>query len=442
MPSPDLINAVKYASEELVLDAGARRIGNTEKVWPFIVGSSKIIDFNARNFIKRLNGKQPSSTEVNELADYLALSTCCHALDGWRYLSQSALSLLRGGRNIALHLAYYAELRAALSILACSGIGIVNLTHFGLTNSGTVNWFSGNTHEVAWDALTQWAQSHSFALSVVKSFRALDIDGEEWAEACRAKQNLDAIVRNWLDNWSIDLKYLKFDKGMRNEASYNPDLRINAFSPLSIAELRFVRDANLACSPIGQIQLGSLDLRVIYSLCESARKLNGFGERDFWLEVHSWLLNEKRLTDSEANGIIEEIKKAPKTPGGKLISTADKTKKTLEGVFSRAFLLLRLASALKRKQWQQMRIRASGGVLNWHQIILANYGENTHLWDSSTRPTDYTTLDDDQSSAQDDMNNWLRTITAFNPYFMWKQQQETLLKLCQFERVGIIAATL
>src|SRR5205085_2086646 len=108
--------------------------------WPFIPNASGIADYKAKSYIHRLrNNTSPPIQDVNTLADYLALSTWSHAFDGWRYLSKSALSLLRGARSVALHMAYYAELRAALSILAGAGIGIVDYNHFGLTSAGSTN---------------------------------------------------------------------------------------------------------------------------------------------------------------------------------------------------------------------------------------------------------------------------------------------------------------
>jgi len=83
------------------------------------------------------------------LSDYLALSCPLHALDGWRYLSAALVSLLNGARTEALHLAYYAELRAALSILAGSGIAVLNNKHYAIDNTGLVYWFSGKTHSTA-----------------------------------------------------------------------------------------------------------------------------------------------------------------------------------------------------------------------------------------------------------------------------------------------------
>ena len=446
MPTPTsnskLVTAVKNASPESVIDAGAKRIGAITKAWPFIDSSSGLIDLKARDFVKNLYGNALPKSKAEELANYLVLSTCVHALDGWRYLSESALALARGSRNIALHLAYYAELRAALSILAYSGIGIVDKKHFVITDKGVIEWFDGPTHQVVWEALSTWADHGLNAMDLGDCFYALGMNASEWAEACRGKLNLKQVVENWLKNWSIDLKELGPDRDERNLVSYNPDLRATALDSLSDFEFQFLEEACSAYSPLEQNQLGSLDLAIIHSLCISCRGLLGISLSDLWDGVLQWIKNNKNWDTTQATAILKEVKAAAKTPGGQLLAKANKKNKGPDAIFCRAFLLLRLASALNKKQWKLMSLRAVKGKSDWNKTILANYGVHSHLWDRSAPIIDYSLLDDDVTSAIQSLDEWMKSKASFSCHSVWQEKSQALIELCHLERVGIMAATL
>jgi hypothetical protein len=68
----------------------------------------------------------------------LAASAPNHCMDGWSYVSRSLSSLLAGDPHAARHLAYYAQLRAALSLLANLGVGVVDGINFAVDASGAV----------------------------------------------------------------------------------------------------------------------------------------------------------------------------------------------------------------------------------------------------------------------------------------------------------------
>lgn len=448
MPPPaNLVNAVHNAADTLVIRAGAR-LGTANRTWPFLSPSSSIIERKALGF---LNNLYPNTTllptQVDEVADYLALSTCCHVLDGWRYLSRAAISLLNGGRNEALHMAYYAELRAALSILAGSGIGILKDRHFSLESTGVVNWFKGSTHERAWEALQEWASIRSNALRVVDCFSAFDIEGREWAEACGAATTThDVIAENWLQNWSVDIRLLTQDRTSRNEASYRPDLHWKALTPLSSKELKFIRDVNAACMSAGYGRFESLDTALIYNLCESACKLlyitvSEANMKLIWMDVLRWLVHPSKGFDkNEALHVISNMRKVPDSAGQQVLEHSAPSNSECTGVFSRALLLLRLASALHRKQWEQIQIYTPRGIADWQKVLLTNYGEHAQLWDSLAPPINFDQLDDELNDAQDSIQGWCRGNPGLNPYLLWKAESSSLLQLCRLERIAILAA--
>ena len=70
--------------------------------------------------------------EADQLAEYVAASSILHCADGWSYLGRAMAAQLRGDIGAARHLAYYGELRGAISLLAAQGIGIFSGIHAAL----------------------------------------------------------------------------------------------------------------------------------------------------------------------------------------------------------------------------------------------------------------------------------------------------------------------
>ncbi|HUI05739.1 MAG TPA: hypothetical protein VL486_01910 [Verrucomicrobiae bacterium] len=440
-------SAVAQASEQPVINAAAR-LGNPHATWPFLPPSSNVTDRKALAFAEsKYNQVALTATEKNEFAEYLALSTSCHALDGWRYLSQAGLAMLRGARNEALHLAYYAELRGALSLLAGSGIGILNRKHFAINGAGDVVWIKMlNTHVAAWEALAGWARSTTNAKRVVEALVVFGFTGLEWAEACSAVGSPDAIAQHWLQNWSIDLNILMNDKDARNEASYRPDLRVPAMNSLSRKELAIVRDVNAACNPIAYGAFEEVDIALLHDLCLKACEVRFLPPAQDRLhrmlsEVFRWLTVIQGINSGDTLRMIRAVKRAPLSSGGSLIAAADGINSEPIAVFSRAFLLLRLASALKRRFWMNVNGLVHGGVARWQGKLLHHYGEHSNLWERANAPTDFMQLDADRVTAEDDLDKWMKDNQEkpFSPYRLWKEQGPALTELCRFERIGILA---
>ena len=165
--NPITEKAVASASSLPIVRAAAQ-LGTIESAWPFVPQGSPILDGQVVSFVRSLYGQVPTALQKDDLAQYLALSTASHVLDGWRYISQAAISLLNGSRTQAIHLAYYAELRAALAILAFSGIGILKRHHFALTGNMDVVWFEGGTHEATWKAIGSWCRQPGNVIEVLR----------------------------------------------------------------------------------------------------------------------------------------------------------------------------------------------------------------------------------------------------------------------------------
>src|SRR5688572_29446428 len=104
------IEAVSRADVELTL-AGLRQFIR-KRIW--VGATNRYLANTTKTIEAELRAGQAQAPQ--QLAQYVAASTLLHCADGWSYLGKSIISLLRGDPHRALHLAYYAELRAAISL--------------------------------------------------------------------------------------------------------------------------------------------------------------------------------------------------------------------------------------------------------------------------------------------------------------------------------------
>ena len=447
MPAPtvSVADAILVADSDLVIEAAARL--GTVPGWPFVAAGSSLLDGRALPFVESIFNQTPyagpSAGERDELAQYLALSSAAHVLDGWRYISQSSVAFLSGSRTQALHLAYYAELRAGLAILAQSGVGILKGIHFALSSAGDVVWFRGPTHRKVWEAIDSWANQAAHGLEVVRCFSFSGLSGEDWASASGAA--IQAVAEYWIKNWSIDLHSLVADTELRNEASYRPNLRGNALASMSESDVRFVRDMSFALSPLDQGQFDIVDRAVINDLCRKSYSLlndppNKATLLSYWDNIMQWIHTNRGKTEEEAKEIVGSVRNSFREAGGKLLLDAKSRNDGFKGVYSRSFLLLRLASALLRSQWRETRRRRS--PQEWQDRLILDYVVHALVCDSSNPSKDYTILFADQEDAIGKVDEWLTTHVPFNAFELWKQQAPSVLDLCKFERSGAVAVAL
>jgi len=230
----------------------------------------------ARNAIKSIS----SDTKVGRirnprhLAQYIAASSVLHCSDGWSYLGKALLSLLRGDPHRARHLAYYAELRAAMSLLASEGIGIFSRRHFIIDapHSAVMLQTKYPTHQFAWDCLNFWAEQstsgHIFAKIVRPSGRNL----EEWFVPVGGAGAIEAQAREWFRQWGIDLKIFAQDKNARNESSYRPDGMPEAWRVRAPEALNFAQEVWEALEPSSMSQFDLIDRHILRLALESRFK--------------------------------------------------------------------------------------------------------------------------------------------------------------------------
>ena len=158
------------------------------------------------------------------LAEYMSISAPTHALDGWSLLGRSVNCLLKGDPYSAMHLAYYAELRATIAILASEGIGIFDRFHCIVDGTGNclriVVKENGTNkklfnHQCAWAVFEWWAddnRSVDLLRRVIKPDRR---DLGTWLDAnTKSQYALQPIGTKWLKSWGLDIKQFSGRPGL------------------------------------------------------------------------------------------------------------------------------------------------------------------------------------------------------------------------------------
>ncbi len=170
-----------------------------------------------------------------KLGEYIAGSAPLHLVDGWNYLSRAFDAASRGDRSSAYHLGYYAELRAAMSLLAAEGIGIFNQRHISLDDHFQPTEYRNTTHRATWDALDAWSRETGRAARLLDSITIESKSLLDWLQTVGVVQPSQQLVaQEWLRAWSIDLRILSDDQERRNNMSYRPTrIRVPATQPVN-----------------------------------------------------------------------------------------------------------------------------------------------------------------------------------------------------------------
>ncbi len=157
------------------------------------------------------------------MADYTAAGALLHCVDGWTYLGRTLSAITAGLLESAVHMAYYAELHSAMSILGSNGILISNRNHFVFDASGHVHSVSkAGTHKATWDLLIEWASTATASDTIGNMLRVQGIPMTQWLSAKQTGNSLSGALKDLFSRWGLDLDIYQVDRDRRNHASYEP----------------------------------------------------------------------------------------------------------------------------------------------------------------------------------------------------------------------------
>ena len=330
------------------------------------------------NIVKRLGKKR----EVNgpKLGEYIACSAPLHLADGWNYLSRAFDAACRGDRSSAYHLAYYGELRAAISLLATEGIGIFNRRHIALNENLEPTEFKRNrrkgTHDATWLLLSAWSRERGKSERILRAITIESKSISDWLAAVGVVEpSRQFVARKWLSSWSVDLKVLSADTRRRNEMSYRPSrIRSQSAQPVN-PRLEFVDPIFDSWDEL-QPDISSASAALDLSLLRQALKLaveEGAGNYDSFQDALDSLRQE--MSDRTYQALSVESKSA-----SAIFREAETSSSQVKGatpILARALLMLRLASASNASLLAAADLSRSDLEFWWSAL-----GTDLGFWDS------------------------------------------------------------
>lgn len=307
----------------------------------------------------------------NQLLEYLSVSVLVHAYDGWSYLAQAMQSMIRGDLGAVRHLSYYAELRAAISILASQGIGIYGNRNVVLDSSGVFHKFSKkSTHTIAWLSLEEWSKSSASGALFGNEIVAFSRPLHEWLNEFERTTSPNYTGASFINTWGLDLAKYSGDRSSRNEVSYQVNLGCSdpVISPREFYD--FVKDVWESSDP-SMLAFSSLDKYLLKSILKASYrdKRPVFGEMSYHEAVEE--LCENLDAGSYAKTFLQQSDRSELDLS--ILRYAKSDKATFDDyqyldMFSRAFLLLRISSACITKMLKESGVSVSDFEFWWTSI--------------------------------------------------------------------------
>lgn len=415
----------------------------------------------AKDAIKAIEGRNANPLRYLDVNNYIAASTISHALDGWGYLSNAVNAYLNGNNGVAIHLAYYAELRAVMSILASEGIGVFSSTHLSINSSSKYDVFtkkvkkirdirypightqawkikdksSLGTHLFAWDALDKWCKSAS--KPSVHLLNIFKVKGYNFSELMSGFHPMatplqtSGIAKHWLNQWAFDVKRYKSDRELRNFVSYRPQ-SIDGFSNrMNIKEsIQSIYKLFQVLSPSSNNPFDYLDKLLLKALFQEFYSRPGISARGSFQELAQEAF-EKLGASFDAT--TQRILLDPTTinESHSIFQEASKLETSPLSVISRAALLLRVSTGTTSLLLEEANIQK-----NELNFVWDNYGFHNGFWDTENPISDFYSLwndvDEEYTNIQESINSISNTAFAVNSEF-----NGSLGKLSQFNRAAL-----
>lgn len=179
-----------------------------------------------------LAGQSPSPQAA------LAAEQIVHLIDGWRYASSAVAAYLNHAEGAATHFAYYAELRAAMSLFAWSGMHINQSGHYYLDRGGArVDVSPMRTHTAVWGVWQQWIlrpDARSLFYDKLRLLPAVSI-----GTVLSALQY--SLPNQIFQGWGFDLLDISKDHHARNHSSYEPYWATTPLTRMTAQDVDLVR---------------------------------------------------------------------------------------------------------------------------------------------------------------------------------------------------------
>lgn len=333
----------------------------------------------------------------DDVKAYLATSVISHCFDGWLYLAHAVDSLLKGDKGIAIHLAYYAELRGTLSFLARQGVSVNNGKNLGVNSTGILkSTGSKGTHIATWKYLESWINSTTVDHKpLLNYFTVRNKSLNDWVNHIPypiTPTIVSQYTLEWMKEWSFDIMNYEEDRNFRNIVTYQPQRLIDN-SQIDF-KVKFAGISNIwkFIEPNGSDKFALLD-KYLFSilfdkihrspiLASSGLSLENLTENTFVSAGLTKDLSIKEIMDLGINNslLTAAKNKAIQQPSGELLPL---------NIISRALLMLRISSGCAYEL-----MNSAGITKNNIDFYLNNLGNNIGHWKGAT-PNNFEVLWDD-----------------------------------------------
>jgi len=386
-----------------------------------------------------------------DLAAYIAVSAPLHCCDGWAFLGRAIGCHLHGDSDSARHLAYYAELRATMALLATQGIGIFNSRHYVIDGTGTAQPLNWNpTHEAAWHILEWWANSPPAATLISHVLQPGGSPLSQWIAALPTGGSWRPIATDWLLKLGLDLQQLSRDRAARNEASYRPTrlnerrLQTSVEAAVSIAEMWRLLE------PASSMSFGEIDRFLLRLTFETA----------FWATTRRSRLQAPRMFDHAITAMVaanvsgpeaslwEEFLRRDREPLDPrildLVRLTSRNSAAVEAsravaepdqhlsVMARSLLLLRFASGAARQMLVDAGISFDALSFWWNA-----YGTDRGLWATPPAAAEITDGWANTEAGLVDLDDWIARTSGGTYYELLSDVPSVLATLTNMEMVGL-----
>jgi hypothetical protein len=358
-------------------------------------------------------------------------------------------ALLIGDHDAARHLGYYAELRAAMSLLAVEGIGVFDKKHVVVGErgrclrmprrpNGSPQPLWPATHVFVWEGLEEWVSAPTSAGRVLSLISAGGSNLEEWMNHVGTIPGfMGQLAKDWLLGWGVDISQLADDRDARNLSSYRPTSFTTGRPETAAVVSQFVSALWRLCEPTQQNPFSRLDrILVRASLHRAFKAANGYApsraNKRFSRFINQQVLAGLQpavtpgvdwslfLTDLSAEPVDVLL----------LASRRDRPTSASHAlqVASRAFLLLRISTGLVERLISTLAPGAIADLEFWCTEI----GEDRALWVPNARPASVDLWIDTQD-ALDEVEQGAAQIDSYHA--LWRILARAAQVLTSWERV-------
>lgn len=343
-----------------------------------------------------------AADDSSDLARTLAAEQIAHLVEGWRYCASAFHACLVHANANAQHFAYYAELRAALSLFSGSGIRVKQGDGFCLDEHGSrCDIPKEKTHDLVWALWPEWVKRDD-ATRLLR--RVTLLPGVSIADI---EESLSVLgVDRSLDGWGYDLVQVGKNDGLaRNIASYEGFWANRPLARMSTDDFELLRELWELLLPDND--RWRFDIELIRFLVRRAlltlKSVRSGEEAEDGAEDG---FADLAADDKDLKGIVEEVARRcgadtqtlremlAAVPIDRPFRLAEEGNTAFANMLCRAVFLLRLATLSVRES-----VQATG---NAAQAWLAHWLEHAGLWCLETE-VDFADLADDWRLALDDI---------------------------------------